>query len=158
MDLKQQLMDDLRQASRERDPVRVSAIRMLRAAIETLEIGRTDPKDPKHGQPVVEQDIVVALQREVNQRREALDFARRADRADLVAKEEQTLAIMTGYLPRELSRDEIVAEVGGLIAELGGEFRKVMPAASQRLRGRADGKLVAEIVRDLTQDPGAPRT
>lgn len=158
MDLKEQLMVDLRQASRERDTVRVSAIRMLRAAIETLQIGRTDPKDPKHGQPVVEGDIVVAIQREVNQRREALDFARRADRADLVAKEEQTLAVMTRYVPKELSRDEIVAEVEGLIAELGREFRKVMPVASQRLRGRADGKFVADIVRELTQDAGAPRS
>src|SRR5213596_2822442 len=116
MDVKTQLMDDLRQATRERDAARVSAIRMLRAAIQSLEIARTDPKDPKHGQPIVDGDILAAIQREVNQRREALDFARRAGREDLIAKEEQALSIMQGYLPQELLRDEIAAEVQALIS------------------------------------------
>jgi uncharacterized protein YqeY len=156
MDLRQQLVDDLRQAARDKDAVRVSAIRMLRAAIQTLEIARTDPKDPKHGEPVSDQDLVVAVQKEVNQRKEALEFAQKAGRHDLIAKEEQTLAIMQGYLPRALTREEITAEVQQLIAELGTEFRKVMPAASARMRGRADGKLVAEIVRELTEG-GAPQ-
>ncbi len=151
MDLKQQLVDDLREATREHDQARVSAIRMLRAAIQTLEIARTDPKDPKHGQPVTEADLVVAVQKEVNQRRETLDFARKAGRDDLVAQEEQTIAIMERYLPRALSREEIAAEVAPLIAEHGKDFRKVMPLASAHFRGRADGKLVAEVVRELTQ-------
>src|SRR5688572_3170518 len=104
-------MDDLRQASRDRDAERVSAIRMLRAALQTLEIARTDPKDPKHGEPVTETDYLMAIQREVNQRREALDFARKAGREDLIAKEEQVVALMQRYLPQALSREEIVAEV-----------------------------------------------
>ncbi len=151
MDLKQQLMDDLREASREHDQARVSAIRMLRAAIQTLEIARTDPKDPKHGQPVTEADLVVTIQKEVSQRRETLDFARKGSRDDLAAQEEQAIAIMERYLPRALSREEIAAEVQPLIAEHGKDFRKVMPIASATFRGRADGKLVAEVVRELTQ-------
>ncbi len=151
MDLKQQLIEDLREATREHDQTRVSAIRMLRAAIQTLEIARTDPKDPKHGQPVTEADLVVAIQKEVNQRRETLEFARRAGRDDLVAQEERTIATMERYLPRPLTREEIAAEVAPLIAEHGKDFRKVMPLASSQLRGRADGKLVAEVVRELTQ-------
>ena len=154
MDIKTQLMEDLRQATRDRDADRVSAIRMLRAAIQSLEIARTDPKDQKHGQPVTEGDVLAAVQREVNQRKEALDFARKAGREDLIAKEEQALALMQVYLPKELSREEIIAEVQALIGELGAEFRKVMPQAAQRLRGRADGKLVAEIVREMTQPSG----
>jgi uncharacterized protein YqeY len=155
MDLKQQLADDLRTATRAHDALRLSAIRMLRAAIQTLEIARTDPKDPKHGEPVTEQDLVVAIQKEVNQRKEALEFAQKAGREDLITKEEQTIAVMQGYLPRALSREEIAAEVKELMAELGTEFRKVMPAASARMRGRADGKLVAEIVRELTEGGAA---
>src|SRR5581483_7520236 len=111
MGLKDQLMEDLREASKERDAERVSAIRMLRAAIQTIEIARTDPKDRRHGEPIEESDLVAAIQREVNQRREALDFAQKAGRTDLVAKEERTLGIMERYLPKELSREEIVAEV-----------------------------------------------
>jgi uncharacterized protein len=151
MDVKQQLVDDLRTASRDKDQARVSAIRMLRAAIQTLEIARTDPKDPKHGQPVTETDLVMAIQKEVNQRRETVDFARKGGRDDLVAQEERTIAIMEQYLPRALSREEIAAELQPLIAEHGKDFRKVMPIASASFRGRADGKLVAEVVRELTQ-------
>ena len=154
MDLKERLMSDLQQASRERATDRVSAIRMLRAAIQSLEIARTDPKDLKHGQPITEADLLAVIQKEVSQRREALEFAERAGRADLVEKEQRALSFMEPYLPRALSREEIAAEVQPLIAELGADFRKVMPAASQRLRGRADGKLVAEVVRELTQSPG----
>ncbi len=151
MGVKEQLMEDLREAAKERDAERTSAIRMLRAAIQNAEIARTDPKDRNHGKPIEESDLVAAIQREANQRREALDFAQKAGRADLVAKEEQALAIIERYLPKELSREEIVAELQPLIAELGKDFRKVMPVASQKLRGRANGKLVADIVRDLTQ-------
>jgi len=151
MDVKQQLETDLREAARQKDAERLSAIRMLRAAIQTLEIARTDPKDPKHGEPVTEQDYIVAIQKEVNQRKESLDFAQKAGREDLIAKEQRTLDVMQAYLPKALTRDEIEAEVKTLIAELGSDFRKVMPVASQRFRGRADGKVVAEIVRALTE-------
>ena len=156
MDVKQQLEADLREAAREKDAERLSAIRMLRAAIQTLEIARTDPKDAKHGQPVTEQDYIVAIQKEVNQRKESLDFAQKAAREDLIAKEQRTLDVMQAYLPKALTREEISAEVKELVAELGTEFRKVMPVASTRFRGRADGKVVAEIVRELTEG-GPPR-
>jgi uncharacterized protein YqeY len=154
MDVKQQLETDLREAAREKDAERLSAIRMLRAAIQTLEIARTDPKDPKHGQPVTEQDYIVAIQREVNQRKESLDFAQKAGREDLIAKEQRTLDVMQVYLPKALTREEIAGEVKTLVAELGTDFRNVMPVASARFRGRADGKVVAEIVRELTE--GSP--
>jgi len=149
--LKEQLLSDLQTAMKAHEADRVSAIRMLRAAIERMEIARTDPKDPNHGKPVEETDRVMAIQREVSQRRESLDFAQKASRADLVAKEELALSIMEPYLPRELSRDEVATEVHELIAELGNDFRKVMPAASQRFRGRAPGKMVADIVREITE-------
>jgi uncharacterized protein YqeY len=150
MDIKEQLSADLHDAMKEHDTSRVSAIRMLRAAIETMEIARTDPKDQRHGQPVEETDRILALQREVNQRRETLEFARKAGRDDLVAQEQAAIDVMERYLPRELSKEEIVAEVDELIAQLGSEFKKVMPAASQHFRGRAPGKLVAEVVRERT--------
>jgi uncharacterized protein len=148
--VKEQLVEDLREATSARDAARVSAIRMLRAAIQTAEIARTDPKDRNHGKPMEEGDYIAAIQREANQRREALDFAEKARREDLIAKEREALAVIERYLPRELSRQEIAAEVGPLIAELGKDFRKVMPVASQKLRGRANGKVVADVVRELT--------
>jgi uncharacterized protein len=150
MGLKEQLSDDLKTAMRARDERRVSAIRMLRAAIGNLEIARTDRKNPQYGQPVTETDLVATVQKEANQRREALQFAEQAGRDDLAQKERAELAVVESYLPRQLTRDEIRAEVEQLVAEHGREFRTVMPLAAQRLRGRADGRQVNEVVRELT--------
>jgi uncharacterized protein YqeY len=150
MGLKERLEADLREAMRARQERRVSAIRLLRAAVINLEISRTDRKNPQFGQPVTETDLVGVVQKDLNQRREALDFARKANRADLVEKEQAELAVVESYLPRQLSREEIRAEVEGLIAEQGRDFRAVMPLAAQRLRGRAEGRLVNEVVRELT--------
>ena len=150
MALKDQLMADLKEAMKARDERRVSAIRMLRAAIGNYEIARTDRKNPQYGKPVTEEDLTGVLQRELNQRREALQFAQQADRPDLVEKERTEIAILERYLPRQLTRDEIRAEVEQLVAEHGREFKKVMPLAAQAMRGRADGRVVNEVVRELT--------
>jgi uncharacterized protein YqeY len=150
MGLKQQLSDDLVVAMKARDERRVSAIRMLRAAIGNLEIARTDRKNPQYGQDVTETDLLALVQKEANQRREALQFAQQAGRTELMEKEQAELAVVEGYLPRLLSRDEIVAEVEPLVTAHGRDFRAVMPIAARQLRGRADGRLVNEVVRELT--------
>jgi uncharacterized protein len=150
MGLKQQLSDDLVVAMKARDERRVSAIRMLRAAIGNLEIARTDRKNPQHGQDVTETDLLALVQKDANQRREALQFAQQAGRTELMEKEQAELAVVEGYLPRLLSRDEIVAEVEPLVTAHGRDFRAVMPIAARQLRGRADGRLVSEVVRELT--------
>lgn len=151
MGLKEQLEADMKEAMRQRDPRRLSAIRMLRAAIGNYEIARTDRKHPQHGQPVVEEDLLGVLRKELNQRREALRFAEQANRPELIEKEQTELTSLEPYLPRQLSREEIQVEVEPLIAEHGREFKKVMPLAAQALRGRADGRLVNEVVRALTE-------
>lgn len=150
MGLKEQLVDDLKVAMKARDERRLAAIRMLRAAITNYEISRTDRKNPDFGKPVTEQDLVGVLRKEMNQRREALEYARQANRADLIEKETVELAALEPYMPQQMSRDEIQAAVEPLVAEHGREFRKVMPLASAHLRGKADGKLVNEVVRALT--------
>ena len=150
MALKEQLESDLKQAMRARDERRVSAIRMLRAAIGNFEIARTDRKNPQFGKPIAEEDLVGVLQKELNQRRESLHFAQQANREDLIAKERTEIAILEAYLPKQLSREEIRTEVEALVAQHGSEFKKVMPLAAQSMRGRADGRLVNEVVRELT--------
>ncbi len=150
MGLKDRLATDMKEAMRAREERRLSAIRMLRAAVSNLEIARTDRKNPQFGQPVSEADLIAAIQKEANQRREALQFAEQAGRTDLIEKERAELAVVESYLPKQLGRDEIKSEVEGLIAEHGREFRTLMPLAAQRLRGRADGRLVNEVVRELT--------
>ena len=78
---------------------------------------------------------------------------RKGGRPDLVAREEAELVIISGYLPQQLSRDEVTAAVREVIAETGasgpGDKAKVMPAAIGRLKGRADGRLINEVVTEL---------
>ena len=150
MAIKDRLEADLREAMRARDQRRMGVVRMLRAAVTNFEIARTDRKNPQFGQPITEEDYVSVVRKELNQRREALEFAKKAGRADLIEKEEGELGIVEGYLPRQMSREEIRAAVEPLVAEHGREFKKVMPVAAQALRGKADGKLVNEVVRELT--------
>ena len=150
MVIKERLEADLREAMKARDQRRMGVVRMLRAAVMNFEIARTDRKNPQFGQPIVEEDYVSVVRKDLNQRREALEFAKKANRADLIEKEQAELEIVEGYLPRQLSKDEIRAQVEPLITEHGRDFKKVMPAAAQALRGKADGKLVNEVVRELT--------
>lgn len=150
MGIKERLQEDQREAMRARDERRLSAIRMLRAAITNYEIARTDRKHPQYGKPITEEDLLSVVQKEISQRREALQFAEQANRADLAEKERTELAVLESYLPKQLSREEIRTEVEALIAEHGRDFRKVMPIAAQRLRGRAEGRLINEVVRELT--------
>lgn len=150
MGLKEQLESDMKEAMRAREPRRLSAIRMLRAAITNYEIARTDRKNPRFGQPVAEADLVGVLQKEINQRKEAIEFAKQANRPDLIEKEQAELAALSVYMPAQMSRDEIQAEVEPLVAEHGRDFRKVMPLAAQKLKGRAEGRLVNEVVKELT--------
>jgi uncharacterized protein YqeY len=153
MTIAERLNEDVKVAMRARDERRVSAIRMLRAAIKHLEISRTDRKDAKYGLPVTEADVIAVIQKEIAQKRETIHFAELGNRTQLLEKERAELATMETYLPTLLSRDGIRAAVDAIIAESGRDFKLVMPLAAQALRGQADGKLVNEVVREATSSP-----
>lgn len=151
MALKEQLDLDLREAMRARDEDRLRTIRLVKAAITNLEIARTDPKNPQHGQQVTEGDLLRVVENQVKQRREAIELYNKGNRPELAAKEEAEIRILERYLPQQLSRDQIKSEVQKVIADLGtSEFPKVMRESANRLKGRADGKLVNEVVKEVT--------
>jgi uncharacterized protein YqeY len=146
MGLKEQLNQDLVTAMKAKDENRVGTIRLLKDAIGKFEISR--PKDAK---PLTEPELIGVLEKQVKQRREAIEFYMKGGRQDLVAKEQAELAILEAYMPKQLARDEIKTEVEAIITALGTkEFPKVMREASAKLKGRADGKTVNEIVKELT--------
>ncbi len=151
MGLKEQLDSDLKDAMRARDEDRLRAIRMVKAAITNLEISRTDPKNPQHGQPVTEGDLARVVENQVKQRRESIELYQKGNRPELAAKEEAEIRVLEKYMPQQMSREQIQAEVDKVIADLGTrEFPKVMREAASRLKGRADGKLVNEVVKEKT--------
>ncbi len=151
MGLKEQLDQDLKDAMRAKDENRVRAIRMLKAAVSNLEFARTDPKNPDHDKPITEGDLLRVVENQIKQRRESIELYQKGNRPELAAKEQAEIATLEKYMPQQLSRDEIKSEVEKVIADLNTrEFPKVMRESAARLKGRADGKLVNKVVRELT--------
>ncbi len=151
MALKEQLNEDLKTAMKAHDENRVGTIRMLKAAISNFEIARTDPKNKEFGKPITEADLLGVVDKQIKQRRESIELYEKGNRPELAAKEAAEIDILEPYLPKRLSRDEIKAEVEAMIAELGTrEFPKVMREAATRLKGRADGKEINQVVKELT--------
>ncbi len=151
MGLKEQLDADLKDAMRARDEDRLRAIRLVKAAISNLEFARTDPKNPQHGQPLTEGDLLRVVENQIKQRRESIELFNKGNRPELAAKEEAEIRVLEKYVPQQLSREEIMKEVERVISELGSrEFPKVMRESANRLKGRADGRLVNEVVREMT--------
>jgi hypothetical protein len=138
-------MDDMKQALRSSDKVRLSVIRLVMAAIKNTEIARRNPLD--------DADILGIITKEVRQRRESIDAFKLGNRADLVAQEEAEVAILQQYLPQQMTREEIIAEARQVIAEVGaqgpGDKGKVMPNLIAQLKGKADGREINAVVTEL---------
>lgn len=143
--LKQKLADDLKQALRGGDTVRRSVIRLVMAAIKNAEIARQSSLD--------DADILGIIAKEVRQRRESIEAFKQGDRPDLVAQEEAELAILDGYLPQQMTREEILQAVRKVIEEVGAQGPsdkgKVMPKLIAQLKGRADGREINAVVTEL---------
>ncbi len=145
MNLKQRLQDDLKDALRARDGRRKSIIRMTLAAITYAEV--------EHGGDLDEAGVTAVLQKQAKQRRDTIAELKEANRSDLLAEEEAELEALEEYLPQLLSREEIAEEARHVIAELRatamGQMGTVMRQLMPKLKGRADGRIVNEIVREL---------
>lgn len=156
MALKEQLSGDLKNAMRSGDSRRRDVLRLLLTAISNTEIARVNVKAADAGrQELADADVLDVIQKQAKQRRESIEEYRKAGRNDLAETEDAELAILTEYLPQQLSRDEIAAQVREIIDATGasgpGDKAKVMPQAVARMKGRADGRLINEVVMELLQ-------
>lgn len=147
--LKEQLSTDLKEAMRGREEVRLRTIRSLRAALMEREI---ELRQGGKAELTEDQEIEV-VQKQAKQRRDSIAQYAKADRADLKQKEEEELSIIEEYLPKQLEDDEIRAVLREIIEETGaespGDIGKVMGAAMNRVRGRADGRRVQQLASEL---------
>jgi uncharacterized protein YqeY len=145
MGLKDRLQSDLRDAMRARDECRKAVIRLSLTAISYAEV--------EAGGDLSEGDVAAVLQKQAKQRRETIEELKSVGRLEQAAKDEEELAILEGYLPKMMTREEIADQVRGVIAEMGaadmGQMGAVMREMMSRLKGRADGRVVNEIVREL---------
>lgn len=147
MSLKERLVEDMKAAmkAKEEGKVRLSVIRMARAAIKNAEI---DKKTEFNDAQVIE-----VLAREVKMRRDAMEEFSKAKRPDKVRELEEEVAILMEYLPQQLTEGEIRKLAEEIIAETGAQgikdIGKVMSLITPKTKGRADGKIVNQIVREL---------
>ena len=143
--LQQRLRNDLKQALKSGDKARVSTLRLVLARISNAEIAQRAPLD--------DAGVLSLIAKEAKQHRESIDAFKKGNRHDLVAREEAELKVLSEYLPKPASPEEIAAMARHLIAEL--EARgpsdkgKVMSRLMAELKGKADGKEVSAIVSEL---------
>jgi uncharacterized protein YqeY len=144
MSLRESLSEEMKAAMRAKDSLRLSSIRMIRSAVKN--------KDIELKREIAEQEIVEVIATLVKQRRESIRLFSEAGRQDLVEKEEQELDILLGFLPQQLSRETVAELVDRVIGECGAQSGKdmgrVMKALMPHVAGRADGKMVSDIVRE----------
>lgn len=138
------IRDEMTAAWKAGDTVRRDTLRLLIASLQNARIAA--------GHDLAEDEVIRVLQKEARQRRDSIEEFSKANRTDLVAKEEAELRVIEGYLPVALTDDEIRAIAREVIAEAGasgaGDVGKVMRPILARVAGRADGNVVNRIVRE----------
>jgi len=145
MGLKAQLLQDMKEAMRAKDKVRLSTIRMINSLIKNAEI-------EKRGE-LTDDEIIQLLMKYAKQRKEAIEMYEKGGRQDLVEKEKTELAVVESYLPKRMSEEEIRELVKKAIESTGAsspkDIGKVMQHVMPKVKGRADGSVVNKIVREM---------
>jgi len=145
MNLAERLNEDMKQAMKDGDKFRLQVIRLVRASIKNQEI--------ELRRPLTEEETIQVLSRELKQRRESLQDFQKAGREDLIAQVTAEMDIITQYLPKQLSEEEIKEIALQTMKETGASSKadmgKLMGALMPKVKGRADGKLVNRIVQEL---------
>ncbi len=147
MDLKTQLNDSVKDAMRSGDEIRKRTLRMALANIKQVEVDKRTTLD--------DAAIIAILQKEIKNRREALDEARKANRADLVEANEAEIKVIESFLPKAMPTEELRAIAQSAIAETGAaspsDMGKVMKIVMAKVAGRAPGDMISQVVRELLQ-------
>ena len=146
MSLQQRVTDELKAAMLAREVVRTATLRMLKAALGYAQI-------EKKTETLPDADVMAVIQREAKKRRDSIEEFEKGGRAEMAANERAELEVLSGFLPKALSPEELENLVRGVIADLGATSKKdmgaVMKAAQARVDGRADGKSVSALVSRL---------
>lgn len=147
MNLEQKIMADLKTAMLAKDEVGLRSLRAIKAAII---IAKTS--EGAKGEISADEEMKL-LQKLVKSRKDSLEIFQQQNRPELAKKEEEEIAIIEKFLPKQMSNDEIKSELIKIIAEVGAsspaDMGKVMAAATKQLAGKADGKTISVLVKEL---------
>ncbi|WP_053957569.1 GatB/YqeY domain-containing protein [Inediibacterium massiliense] len=145
--LKERLMADLKEAMKEKDKMKKSVVTMLRSAIKQYEID--------HKVELDDESILDIISKQVKQKKDAIDEFAKGDRQDLVDEAKAEIDILMGYLPEQLTKEELSQIVSQVIDEVGAnsmkDMGKIMSAIMPKVKGRADGKTINQIVKQFLQ-------
>ena len=147
MSLEQKIMGELKTAMLAKDEKGLRSLRAIKAAILLAKTSEGA------GGELKEDDEIKLLQKLVKQRKDSLEIFQQQNRTDLAQKEQEEIEIIEKFLPKQLSADEIKAELSVIISEVGAtspaDMGKVMGAATKKLAGKADGKTISALVKEL---------
>lgn len=147
MNLEQQIMAEMKDAMKARNEALLRGLRAIKAEIIKA---KTEPGAA--GEISAEKEISM-LQKMVKQRKDSLEIYKKQNREDLAQKEEEEIALIEKFLPKQLGQEELKKEVQQIISETGAssasDMGKVMGAATKKLAGRADGKTISSMVKEL---------
>ncbi len=146
MSLEERIENEFKAALKQRDKIKVSTLRMLKADI-------INTKLDQNKKALKDEEIVKIIQRQVKQHKDSIEQFEKGKRQDLVEKEKKELDILLNYMPEQLSEEELKKIIADTIKELEatgkGEMGKVMKSVMERVKGRADGKKVSQIVSSM---------
>ncbi len=144
MSILERIDSDLKVAMKSSEKIRVSTLRMVKASLKNLEIEKGELSDD---------DVIGVLSTQAKQRRESISEFEKGGRQDLVDLERAELAVILGYLPEQLSEEELTGIIQETIRETGAsslkDMGRLMKSLMPRVKGRADGRLVSQKVKEL---------
>ena len=143
MNLETQIVDSMKEAMKAKNAPKLDALRLIKAEFMKLNASGTE---------VTEEARLKALAKMVKQRNDSAEIYKTANRTELYEKEVFEISIIENFLPTQLSQEDIEAEVKQVITDTGAtvkDFGKVMGIASKKLAGKADGKVISEIVKRI---------
>lgn len=144
--MKEKVLSEIKSAMLQKQPGRLRALRSIKSQLDLLN---------SSGKEVTEEMQLTALQKMVKQRKESADIYRANNREDLLIVEMEDIVVIEEFLPKQLSKEEIEVEVKKIISNIGAtsikEMGKVMGMASKALSGKADNKIISEIIKSTLQ-------
>jgi hypothetical protein len=147
MNLEQKIMAEMKEAMKAKNEATLRGLRAIKAEIIKAKT------EPGAGGEISADKEVSMLQKMMKQRRDSLEIYQQQNRADLAQKEQEEMAVIEKFLPKQLSQDELKAEIQQIISETGAsspaDMGKVMGSATKKLAGRADGKTISAVVKEL---------
>jgi uncharacterized protein YqeY len=142
------IREDLTVALKNGAKDRAGVLRLLLA-----ELHNKEKEKPADKQSLTEEETIAVLKKEVKKRKEAAELYRKGKREDLAKKEEGEIAVIGEYLPPELGVEEVKSVVGGLIEKGFKDFNSLIRESMKELKGRADGRIVSEVIKEKLGNP-----